>query len=112
MALLFFFRRELLIFLPLLLDFLPLLGRQLLQGLELRPGRAAFIRGQASPSAHLLLYALLLVGRHVWIALNDAQPLLLALGVELVPFRRERSEHLLVVRGEVRPIRRACNQRP
>ena len=50
---------------------------------------------QRRPRAHLLLDALLLVGRHLRVALGDAAPLLLALGVELVPLRRERRQHLL-----------------
>jgi len=107
-----FFRGQLLIFLPLLSDGLPLLGRQLPQGLELLPGDAALLRRQVSPGTHLLLDALLLGGRHLRIALSDAEPLLLALDFELVPFRCERSEDLLIGRGKLGPGRRVDSQGP
>ncbi len=51
------------------------------------------------------MHPLLLILRHFRIALGNAQPFLLALGVELVPLRSKRRQRRLVGRGEFSPGR-------
>src|SRR5438874_9658482 len=105
------FRRELLIFLPLLLNVLTFLRGQLLQGLVLLSRDAALVRREARPSAHLLPNALLLRRWHAWITFGDPQPLLFALGVQLVPLRREGGQYLLFAGRKISPGRRAKRER-
>lgn len=92
------FRRELLIFLPLLLNLLALLRRQLLHSLVLLSRHTALIGGEARPRAHLFLDALLLRRWHRRIAFGDPQPFLFARGIQLVPFRGERGQDLFFPR--------------
>ena len=87
-------RRKLLVLLPFLTHFLALFRRKLLERLVLFPGDAPLRGRQARPGAHLLLDALLLLGRHARITVRDAKPLLFALGVELVPFGGQWRENL------------------
>src|SRR4029079_8931757 len=81
------FRRQPLVFLPFFPPGPALLRRQLLQRLVLLPGYPPLLGRQARPRAHLLLDALLLRRGHFGIPLRDAQPLLLARGIQLVPLR-------------------------
>src|SRR5262245_17151993 len=90
------FRRELLIFLPLLLRVLALLRRKLLEALVLLSRRLALGRRQRGPGMHLLLDPLLLLGSELGVALGDADPFLLPVGVERVPVGGEWREDLLV----------------
>src|SRR5262249_27551534 len=70
-------RRELLIFLPLLLCVLALLRRKLLEALVLLSRRLALSRRQRGPGMHLLLDPLLLLGSELGVALGNADPFLL-----------------------------------
>lgn len=82
--------REALVLLPLLADVAFLLGRELPQRLVLLAGGVPLLRGQLCPRLHLLLHPLLFFRRHARVALRDPAPLLLALGIKLVPFAGER----------------------
>ena len=97
-------RRKALVLLPFLPHFLLLLRRQLLQRLVLLARRLPAVAGESCAHAPICCSdALLLVGRHLRIALRDPAPLLLALRVQLVPVGGERGEHLLFGSGRARP---------
>jgi hypothetical protein len=64
---------------------------------------APFFRRHANPLAHAFLYAYLLVRLHLGVTVGDAQPLLLAHSVHLVPLASERLQRLLLGRREIFP---------
>ena len=94
------------VLLPLLPNVLLLLRRKGFQRLVLLARCLPLGRRQLGPRAHLLLDALLLLGRHLRVALRDTPPFLLARGVKLLPVGRERGENLPFGRREGVPRRR------
>src|SRR5262249_36326098 len=105
------FRRQALVFLPLLLHLFLLVRRQRAHRLVLLARDTALVRRQLRPRPHLLLDAGLLLRGHFRVPLGDAAPLLLALGVELVPVGRERSQDLPLGSRQVIPRRRSHTER-
>jgi hypothetical protein len=105
-----FLRRELLVFLPLLLNLLPLVGGQLLDGLVLLARLPPLIRRQVDPCAHLLLDALLLGRGQLRIPLGDPEPLLPPLCIHRVPLAAERGKDLFIGWSELGPSRSAGSE--
>src|SRR5436190_12538660 len=96
-------RRQRLVFGPVLLELLTLLGRQLAHALVALARDAALLGRQLGPALHALPHALLLLGLHARVAIGDANPVRLARTVELVPVGFQRVEDLLLARGELGP---------
>jgi hypothetical protein len=98
-----FFGALALILLPLAAHARLALGRELLELSKTGTRCATLLRRETHPFLHALLEALLLAAAHLGVALGHAQPFLLALGVELIPFTLNRREDLLLLRGELFP---------
>src|SRR5690349_20381806 len=95
-----------LVFRPLLAQAASVLRRMLLRdGAVVLARLAALLRRELGPVLHAPLHARLAFRLHLRIALRDAEPLLLALGLEGVPVLLERREDLLLVGGKLRPGR-------
>ena len=87
-------------------DLVLLVGRQRLQRLVSLARRVALLGRQPRPFLHLRLDPLLLVAADRRVALGEAEPLLLALGVEVVPVGCERRQDLALLFGQLVPRRR------
>src|SRR5438046_5345467 len=87
--------RQAVVLLPLLLQPLFLVGRQLFHLLIALARRLAFLGGELDPSLHAPLRARLLVGFHLGITLGDPEPLARARWLEFAPVDRKRRENRL-----------------
>src|SRR5690242_11998889 len=97
-------RRQGLVLGPFLPQVLLVVGLRLLrEPLVVLARLAALLGRELGPRLHAARDPLLLLRLHLRIALRDRDPLLPALGLERVPVRLERREHLLLLGGELRP---------
>src|SRR3972149_4796074 len=91
--------------LPFLAHRLPVVGSHLLELAEARTRGVPLLGCEADPLAHAPLEARLVAWLHRRVALGDAEPLLLAGGIEFGPFVLNRGGDLLLLGSELTPGR-------
>src|SRR5690606_6791921 len=95
--------REREVLLPLLAELLALLGALLGELAVVFARLLALLGREARPFLHALLDALLPLGRHLRIALGDADPAPARVRIEVLPLGLERRENFLLLDGELAP---------
>jgi len=91
------------LFLPFLANLFAFLRREFLQRLVTLASGAPLIRCELRPFLHTLHEPLLLGRLHRRISVRNGNPLLATHGIELLPFRLQRREHLLLARAQLSP---------